>query len=449
MCPLSTIFENRGFKRTAVLSFFHCRHWQKERPCQDLNHACIEDSKSKMFTYITCIYTHLACSQKSCTDSMTFLAFASSVLCAYAALQQPTAPTLCTTANAGRCDCANLAPATSPVAKGQTYTWFMNGEQRCFTTYNTGIDGRGSRRETSLRPTVLFLQCYGGDRLTAVTRSALEAADRFGFALAYLSSPDHAWSWNTTVVNNTQPRPCDAASAGEDFTYVKSVLDFLGSEQQSGWFDASRVYTYGFSQNGMASAYVGRCFGDQITGSWIGGGGLFSPGHGPVPPNKAGTCSDGCQYWPVFPCHTASAQSTVAACIQFYSNDPVTVDQVSARCSSRGPAIATPLLSSCDFVWPSPSLAVPAALLSSSPPPLPPFLARAAPWPLPQHDPASGPRTKGHGLYLFDRLVSEGNDGRMLQFVPDEAVSSRSAPKAARRLGPADRNALLRSLSTT
>ena len=91
----------------------------------------------------------------------------------------------------------------------------------------------------------------------------------------------------------------------------------------------ARVYTHGgCSQNGMASAYVGRCFADKITGSWIGGGGLFSPGHGPTPPNRAGTCADGCEYWPVFPCHTASAASTVAACVQFYSNDPVTVDQV-------------------------------------------------------------------------------------------------------------------------
>ena len=171
--------------------------------------------------------------------------------------QQPTAPTLCTSANKGRCDCANLAPASSPVSTGSTYIWFLDGEQRCFTTYNTG---------SSPRPTLLYLQCYGGDRLTAITPPAVAAADRFGFALAYLSSPDHAWSWNATVINDAHPRPCEAATAGEDYTYVADVLESLAGAVGGGWFDASRVYTYGFSQNGMASAYIGRCFSEQVLG---------------------------------------------------------------------------------------------------------------------------------------------------------------------------------------
>ena len=90
-----------------------------------------------------------------------------------------------------------------------------------------------------------------------------------------------------------------------------------------------RVYTYGFSQNGMASAYVGRCFAEAVTGSWIGGGGLFGLGHGPVPPHKEGTCVDAdaasgcrvdetqadkcCKYWPAYPCHTDTAATTVQA----------------------------------------------------------------------------------------------------------------------------------------
>eukprot|EP00947_MAST-08B_sp_MAST-8B-sp1_P006687 g6687.t1 len=175
-------------------------------------------------------------------------------------------------------------------------------------------------------PTVLYLQCYGRDRLQALDRGAIESADRFGLALAYLSSPDGAWSWNTSVVNDTSPLPCSAATAGEDYTYVSAAIGLLKTKP---FFDKSRVYTYGFSQNGMASAYVGRCFPSDVTGQWIGGGGLFS------------------------------------SCIQFYANDPVTVDK-------RDPA-----------------------------------------------DP-SQPRTKGHGLYLFDRLATEANDGRMLQFFPDE-----------------------------
>ena len=89
------------------------------------------------------------------------------------------------------------------------------------------------------------------------------------------------------------------------------------------------------SQNGMGSAYVGRCFSDKVTGSWIGGGGLFALGHGPVLPNKAGTCqtpgipapAEGCKYWPVYPCHESDKSQALQSCIQFYSNDPITVDQ--------------------------------------------------------------------------------------------------------------------------
>jgi len=207
-------------------------------------------------------------------------------------------------------------------------------------------------------PTVLYLQCYGKDKLSAVNRNAIDAANRFGMVIAYLSTPGGAWSWNTSVVNDQHPRPCTAAAAGQDYTYVSDALSFLSAQT---YFDSSRVYTSGFSQNGMASAFVGRCFEEKVTGQWMGGGGLFSPGEGPVPPNKAGTC-DKCKYWPVFPCH--SSKHGVQACIQFYSNDPITVDQ---------------------------------------------------------HDPADGPRTKGHGLYLFDRLQTEGNDGRMMMFAPNSA----------------------------
>lgn len=184
------------------------------------------------------------------------------------------------------------------------------------------------------------------------------AADRFGMALVYLSSPWGAWSWNQSVVNDENPLPCSEDTAGPDYTYLKQAIDLINSQDV---FDNSRLYTYGFSQNGMASSYAGTCFSSKITGQWIGGGGLFELGHGPVPPNKAGTCTNGCKYWPAYPCHSDSAQSSVQACIQFYTNDPITVDQQSAG--------------------------------------------------------------KGHGYYMFDRLKAEGNDGRMLAFSPDSTQS--------------------------
>ena len=89
------------------------------------------------------------------------------------------------------------------------------------------------------------------------------------------------------------------------------------------------------SQNEMGSAYVGRCFEEKITGSWIGGGGLFALGHDPISPNKADTCrSPGIpqsarerKYWQLYPYHESEKLWVLRSCIQFYSNYPVIVDQ--------------------------------------------------------------------------------------------------------------------------
>jgi len=356
--------------------------------------------------------------------------------------QYPSSPTLCTQKNKGHCDCAQFNEGHIGHG-GLTYTWYIDGTQRCITTYTGLTDGLatdhapsqattttipadclacfskgGCKPHTStcdrcldenqkkcapicgperipfgevhkefchgappapptpptppgptppVKPqaTLMFLNCYGMDQLSGLNGAALDAADRFGLTTVYMSTPGGGWSWNTSVVNDTQPRDCSEASAGQDYTYFKEALDFIATLP---FHDPARVYTYGFSQNGMGSAYVGRCFEEQVTGSWIGGGGLFALGHGPIPPNKAGTCQtpgmppdvDGCKYWPVYPCHEAEKARRLQSCIQFYSNDPVTVDQ---------------------------------------------------------QDPT---HTKGHGLYLFERLEAEGNDARMVEFFPDE-----------------------------
>lgn len=185
----------------------------------------------------------------------------------------------------GRCECANMQPPHSPWGNnGQTYTWWIGDTQRCFSTYipssanakptflpsnananrveleNASTPSNRtltppSRNENPLNPvneklaTVLFLQCYCQDRLQGFTKDSMEAADRFGMAMAYLSTPGAAWSWNDTVVNDSHPRPCSAQVGGQDYTYVKDVLTFLESSLST--FDPARVYTYGFSQNGM------------------------------------------------------------------------------------------------------------------------------------------------------------------------------------------------------
>eukprot|EP00660_Eupelagonema_oceanica_P014573 gene14573-106_t len=79
------------------------------------------------------------------------------------AVEQPTTPTLCTSSNMGRCECANLQ--TTGLAKGNTYTWWIDGTQRCLTTYVPSSSDVSNTSTTGSirRPTVLFLQCYGKD----------------------------------------------------------------------------------------------------------------------------------------------------------------------------------------------------------------------------------------------------------------------------------------------
>ena len=100
---------------------------------------------------------------------------------AFAFDERPTLPTLCTWANAGRCDCANLYPPGSRLAVfAKTYTWFQGDEQRCLTTYvpqpreNTTLVE--DDKTLSGAPTVLYLQCYGRDKMQVVLRLKPRAA---------------------------------------------------------------------------------------------------------------------------------------------------------------------------------------------------------------------------------------------------------------------------------
>lgn len=92
-----------------------------------------------------------------------FYAKPAAIVASFPVTEQPSSPTLCTNDNQGRCECANLPGAKPLVAKGHTYTWYIEGTQRCLTTYV----GSNTHSNSTAEPqaTVLFLQCYGRDRL--------------------------------------------------------------------------------------------------------------------------------------------------------------------------------------------------------------------------------------------------------------------------------------------
>ena len=72
---------------------------------------------------------------------------------------------------------------------------------------------------------------------------------------------------NNNIVNDLKPMPC-ADEDSKDIAYMRKIMDFIAANPQQ--FDANRVYTEGFSQNSMFSAYIAFCFPDNVLGVWQG-----------------------------------------------------------------------------------------------------------------------------------------------------------------------------------
>merc|ERR1719399_1987909 len=168
-------------------------------------------------------------------------------------------------------------------------------------------------------PVTLYSQCYAKNRLAMLKNEKgkfLSAFERFGIAVIYLSSFKGGWTLgNDGIVNDATPRPCDSP----DLAYVETVLDHVAANPSV--FDASRVATYGYSQNGQFSAYAGTCFANRIYGIWQGEAGLSIVGKkNPKIPPKAPECSAssfkeyGSQCEKKKPC-SAECQEEVAGCV--------------------------------------------------------------------------------------------------------------------------------------
>ena len=72
---------------------------------------------------------------------------------------------------------------------------------------------------------------------------------------------------NDGVSNDTYPMAC-ADEDSPDIAYIRKVFTFL--ESQPEYFDMTRVYAEGFSQNSVFSAYIGYCFADNVRGIYQG-----------------------------------------------------------------------------------------------------------------------------------------------------------------------------------
>ena len=117
--------------------------------------------------------------------------------------------------------------------------------------------------------------------MTSVNQADNKMARRYGFARIGISTPDGNWEFgNNGIVNDEKPMPCSDEDS-KDMIYTRAIFDFIKSDQR---FDASRIWTEGFSQNSMFSAYIGFCFG--VNGIYQGGSGMALTGQLPNLPGK-------------------------------------------------------------------------------------------------------------------------------------------------------------------
>ena len=203
--------------------------------------------------------------------------------------------------------------------------------------------------------------CYASDKLSGLNGKnentpTNKAAERFGYARVLVSTPDKNWVFgNDNVVNDGRPMSC-ADEDSKDIAYIRKIMAWINSRPEQ--FDSSRVYSAGFSQNSMFSAYIAFCFNDQFRGVWQAGSGMTLKGQSPYVPNCGGQLAastfaqckeegggacrqciqkyacDDCKYWPIYPCY--SPAHPMAHCIAEYTNDPIAVGQEDIEALSTG-----------------------------------------------------------------------------------------------------------------
>jgi len=260
--------------------------------------------------------------------------------------EKPTDPTKCSSANQGRCDCGNESNGFT------TYTFWQFDVQRCFTVYQP-LDRAGE-----VLPVVFAPNCYAADKLSGIegisaSSKGNQAAARYGFARIGISTPNHNWEFgNDNVINDETPMPCSDEDS-QDIAYVRKIIEFLEAHPEQ--FDATRMWSQGFSQNSMFSAYIGFCFPDNVLGVYQGGSGMALTGlepnlpgcQGQVTASQFAQCKDNnimcqqclaqfpcedCQYWPIYPCY--SSTRPMVDCVVEYDNDAISVGKIDKTASS-------------------------------------------------------------------------------------------------------------------
>ena len=221
--------------------------------------------------------------------------------------------------------------------------------------------------------------CKSKDKLGGTTFQgnkslANRVAARYGYIRIGISTPVGDWEFaNDGLINDEFPMPCENSI---DMSYLKEIIAWL--DLYPDWYDTTRLYAEGQSQNSMFSAYMAFCFHQKFRGVWQSGGGMGLKGIKPILPRCTGQvltsdwskckaqqkgcdlcieefpCPE-CQYWPIYPCYTP--EKPMIDCISEYTNDGASTN-------------------------------------------------------------LQNPDTESTGLYMYSKLLDEGHDARLLRFSP-------------------------------
>jgi len=253
------------------------------------------------------------------------------------------------------------ACAKAPV---QTYVfWPGNGSvQRCFDVYIPS-----SASASASVPVLVHVDGYGSGKLG---QGWVKEGNYYGFATISIGSnnKDGAGGFalefgGNGIANNTRLTPC-SDSDSRDMPYLKAVFGFIATQ---GSLDASKVFTEGFSQSSMFAIYIAVCFADKVKGTWQGGSGLAKTGYTPIVPGKQAQCS-----------FTSHKEHGGSCCREDFCTE-------------------------CQY-WPLWPRTCPNKMIDC--------IAAYT----------NDPIACGSDYYMYEAMVSEGNDARLLSFKPTSSV---------------------------
>ena len=203
-----------------------------------------------------------------------FLVFTTLSL-ALAQVEKPTEPTKCSAENQGRCECGNESQGIT------TYTFWLADQQRCFHVFFP------LERKGEVLPVAVHSSCYSKNKLTGAqsnspTRPENIAAARYGFAKIGISTPNGNWDFgrnsiHDNVINDEHPLPCSDEDS-IDLAYIRKILQWVETNPE---LDATRMWAWGFSQNSVFSQLIGYCFPDNFAGVFQGASALRLTGQKP------------------------------------------------------------------------------------------------------------------------------------------------------------------------